>query len=297
MLNELKFALRSLFHRGLMLQILANLLVTSGACILIGALMPVHRLIVQLPAGQLRRRWFILSILIILFIAGYLAFALAFWSNQSSILDLIVPTIFFFGAVFVWLTASLSLQTAYDVRRLSSLEYENITDPLMGIYNRRYLYRRLEEECSRARRYMVPLSVIMIDIDHFKRINDTYGHQVGDLVLSELGKVLLQVIRDADIAARYGGEEILTILPNTTALEAGVLAERLRQVVEVHRLVLNNEANEKSDIHFTISLGVADLRHESVGYNEMIQLADKALYLAKQDGRNRVVIHKGASGG
>jgi diguanylate cyclase (GGDEF)-like protein len=107
--------------------------------------------------------------------------------------------------------------------------------------------------------------------------------------------MLLQVIRGADIAVRYGGEEILIILPNTTALEAGVLAERFRQAVEFHGLVLSDEAEKTRTIHFTISLGVADLCHESFGNHELIHHADEALYRAKQDGRNRVVIHGGMS--
>jgi len=130
-------------------------------------------------------------------------------SRHTAWLDLIVPSVFFFGAGFVWLTATLSLHTAIDIRRVTVLEHENITDPLIGIYNRRYLDRRLQEEFIRARRYSLPLSVLLLDIDHFKRVNDAYGHQVGDLVLSYLGKLLLSAIRATDIIARYGGEEIL----------------------------------------------------------------------------------------
>jgi diguanylate cyclase (GGDEF)-like protein len=100
--------------------------------------------------------------------------------------------------MFVWLTTSLSLQTAVDLRRMDLLETENITDPLTKVYNRRYLDRRLEEEVARAERYALKLSVLMLDIDHFKRINDTYGHQGGDVTLSTLGNLLKASLRDVD---------------------------------------------------------------------------------------------------
>jgi diguanylate cyclase (GGDEF)-like protein len=228
--------------------------------------------------------------LIALFIVGYIGYAITFWSLHTTWLDLIVPSIFFFGAVFVRLTANLSLKTAIDVRRVSLLEQENISDPLIGIYNRRYLDRRLEEEYARAMRYSLPLSVLLIDIDHFKDINDTYGHQVGDLVLSHLGKLFLQAVRETDIAARYGGDEIMIITPNTTPTLAGVVAERLRQHVEIQELVLKNLPNKPLEISVTVSIGVAGLSQENTDIQRLIQKVDKALYLAKQKGRNRVVI-------
>lgn len=275
-----------------MLNWLANGLVIAGVCILIGALLPVRRLIAQLPTGHVRRRWYALTGLIALFIAGYLGYAIAFWSRPATWLDLIVPGVFFFGAGFVWLTASLSLQTAADIRRVTLLERESITDPLLGIYNRRFLDRRLEEECARAQRYALPVSVLLIDIDHFKRINDTYGHPVGDLVLSFLGKLLLQAIRESDIAARYGGEEIAIIVPNTPLSSAAALAERLRQHVETHELVVTHDANQSQVVRITVSVGVAGLTQDATDGQQLIQAADEALYRAKQAGRNRVVIHE-----
>jgi len=275
----------------MMLNLLADGLVITGVCILTGALIPVRQLIAQLPAGQVRRRWYTLTTFIILFIVGYLGYALTVRGRHTTWPDLIVPAVFFFGAGFVWLTASLSLQTATDIRRVTLLERENITDPLMGIYNRRYLDRRLEEECARARRYALPLAILLIDIDHFKHINDAYGHQVGDLVLSYLGKLLLQAIRASDIAARYGGEEILIIAPNTTPSSAGTLAERLRQHVETHALVLTTIANKPQEIHITVSTGVAGLSESVTDSQGLVHHADEALYHAKQEGRNRVMIY------
>lgn len=274
-----------------MLNVLANSLVIAGACVLIGALIPVRNLIKQLPPGQVRRCWYELTVLIILLIVGYTSYTVVFWSRYSNWLDFIVPSVFFFGAIFVWLTISLSLQTAFDVRRVTLLQHESIMDPLVGLYNRRYLDRRLSEELSRARRYDLPLSVLLIDIDHFKQINDTYGHPVGDALLSHLGKLLLDAIRDSDLAARYGGDELLVLAQNTTAASAGVLAERLRQHVETNQLVLSSNSNQRQEVRVTVSIGVAGLGQEATDNQSLIQCADEALYRAKQEGRNRVIIY------
>jgi diguanylate cyclase (GGDEF)-like protein len=275
-----------------MLIILAIFLVIAGISILVGSLIPVRQLINQLPAGEVRRRWQILRVLTIFFIFGYGGYLGVLWTHKPEWSDLIVPGVFFFGACFVWLTSTLSLQTAIDIRRVTLLEKENITDTLTGLYNRRYLDRRLEEEFSRAKRYSFPLSILMVDIDHFKKINDNYGHQAGDLVLSYFGKLILNAMRNSDIAARYGGEELLVIAPNTPMLPAGELAERLRQHVETHELVLTSEGSQRQAIHITVSIGVATYDSKMDGVKELVQDADEALYRAKQAGRNRVVVRE-----
>jgi diguanylate cyclase (GGDEF)-like protein len=274
-----------------MISLVANGMVLAGVGVLVAALIPVRHILTQLPSGTVRGRWYLLTILIVFFIIGYISYATAFWNQATTWSDLIVPVVFLSGACFVWLTTTLSLQTANDIRRVTILEQENISDPLIGIYNRRFLDRRLEEECARARRYSSPLSVLLIDIDHFKRINDAHGHQVGDEVLSYVGKLLLQVIRRSDIAGRYGGDEIVIIAPNTSASAAGVLAERLRRHVETHELVLTKLSASPLEIRITLSIGVASLSNEVTECQRLIQNADEALYRAKQEGRNRVVIH------
>jgi len=274
------------------LIILAYGLVIAGIVILVGSQIPVRKLIIQLPAGEVRHRWQILRFLTIFSIAGYVGFLGVLWAHKIDWSDLIVPGVFFFGACFVWLTSTLALQTAIDIRRVTLLEKENITDSLTGLYNRRYLDRRLEEEFARAKRYSLPFSILMVDIDHFKKINDNYGHQAGDLVLSYLGKLILDAIRTSDIAARYGGEELLVIAPNTRTLPAGELAERLRQHIESHELVLTSEATKRQAIHITVSIGVATYGPRMDSFRKLVQDADEALYLAKQEGRNRVIVQE-----
>jgi diguanylate cyclase (GGDEF)-like protein len=229
------------------------------------------------------------------FIGGYIAFLWAFGRQIAGWPDLIVPAVFFLGACFVWLTFRLALQTALDIRRVTLLEKESITDSLTGLYNRRYLDRRLEEEFSRSRRYRTPLSILLVDIDHFKSVNDTHGHQAGDLVLSYLAKLTLNAVRTSDIAARYGGEELLVIAPNTAESAAGALAERLRQHIENHELVLTRDPGNRQIVRITVSVGVAVVDGEMENAQQLVQQADEALYRAKKEGRNRVVVCKSGS--
>jgi diguanylate cyclase (GGDEF)-like protein len=275
-----------------MLIFVANGLVIAGVCILLAALLQIHKIRHQFPPGQIRRKWFFLNVLITFFIIAYTCYAIFFWRHTTSLPDLIVPAVFFFGASFVLLTANISLQTVADIRRVTILEQETISDPLTGIYNRRYLDRRLEEECARSERYHNPLAILLIDIDHFKHINDTHGHPIGDLVLRNLGKLLQQVIRDSDIAARYGGDEVMIIAPNTTLPLATALAERLRQHIETQKLFLTNGIKEPVEVSFSISIGVAALCAGDGDCGCFIQNVDAALLRAKQEGRNRVAVHQ-----
>ncbi len=202
--------------------------------------------------------------------------------------SLIVGIVFLFGAIFVLMVCMLMLQTVRDIKRINVLEQENITDPLMNIYNRRYLEQRLKEELARTGRYKIPLSLLLLDIDHFKQINDRYGHPVGDKVLSNMGEILKGETRKSDLPARYGGEEIAVLLPNTGEEEAVLLAERLRASIGYAGF---NET-EDGGLHCTVSIGVTSLLENSCEPKELLRRADVALYYAKQTGRNRVVSYK-----
>ena len=275
-----------------------NLLIILGISILTASLFPVRRLIVLLPTSTLRNYWYALLVLIAMFMVGYVAYGLSFWQHhlQSDLRDLLVPAIFVFGSSFVWITCTLFLRTTIDLRRMALLEEESITDPLIGIYNRRYLERRLTHEIVRARRYDLPLSILMIDIDHFKTVNDIHGHQAGDLALNYIGKLILDGTRQVDIAARYGGEEIVVIATDTAESAAAKLAERLRENIAAHELILTNDAGERKTIRLTISIGVARMDEHITTLKQLIEHSDKALYQAKEEGRNRVKVYKETSG-
>lgn len=159
------------------------------------------------------------------------------------------------------------------------------TDELTGLYNYRYLQQRLDEEISRARRYNKTLSFLMIDVDDFKRINDTYGHLVGDSVLRELGEIMKSTVREVDVVVRYGGEEFSVILPETDAAGAFIVAEKIRENVAMHRF--KDEDGEPS-IKVTVSIGVANMPVHADDKESLLRAADDAVYYAKESGKDRV---------
>lgn len=268
---------------------LINFILLVGAGLLCVSFFPIQRLIEQIPKGKLWRRWNDLRALILFFIAGYAGFTFLYWMKYDEHFDLIVPAVFFLGAVLVLFVGTLALETTTEIQRISTLQHENITDHLIGIYNRRHLDRKITEEILRSRRYGMPLSMILLDIDYFKAVNDHYGHLVGDQVLKRLGDLLFKRVRDTDIIARYGGEEIAILLPQTTISYALTLAERLRQVVETSIMVSAGEYNNSEAITITVSMGVAGFDPQVSDSQVFIQRVDEALYQAKEDGRNRVI--------
>lgn len=156
-----------------------------------------------------------------------------------------------------------------------------ITDELTGLYNRRHLLLRMNDEVNRANRFVQEFSIVFLDVDEFKRYNDTYGHETGDRALAEVGQVLSRVARSTDILARYGGEEFVLLLPTTGREEALVAAERIRIAVEEHVFPRRKR--------LTVSVGVATFPEDAADPLELLNRADKALYQAKREGRNRIV--------
>jgi two-component system cell cycle response regulator len=160
-------------------------------------------------------------------------------------------------------------------------------DGLTGIYNHRYFQNALDQELNRAERHSTSISIILIDIDHFKKVNDSYGHQVGDFILSEFSKTIQENIRKYDILARYGGEEFVVILPETNTEDALLVAEKLRVIIEQTGFKDNGET-----YNVTASFGQAcshPTTEDNLGKNTLISQADQALYEAKAKGRNQVV--------
>lgn len=272
-----------------MLDWLATGLVAVGAVLMVVALVTAGRLVSELPGGTVRRHWQVLAGLIFFFVAAYVAYLVTDDGERGSITELLVPAAYFLGGYFAVLVTLVSLQTARDVRRVAVLEEQSITDPLMGIYNRRHLDRRLDEEVGKALRYGLPLSALLLDLDNFKSINDEHGHAVGDRVLRTLGELMLEAVRKADIVTRYGGEEVLVLAPHTSLPEGCLLAERLRSGVESKTLVPGSETKDGRPLHVTLSIGVAALAPDVRDGAALLKAADEALYRAKRAGRNRVV--------
>jgi diguanylate cyclase (GGDEF)-like protein len=190
-----------------------------------------------------------------------------------------------FSVVMVVVTALSLGRLAVSERKLT---LRALTDPLTGVFNRRTFLDLSNKEAARAQRRGSLTSVFMIDIDHFKRINDTYGHPVGDLVIKALAETATKGLRPTDILARYGGEEFVITLPETDADVAHRVAERLRAALE--RLVVPSEGGE---VRFTVSIGVATFA-TGVSIALAMERADHALYRAKEGGRNRVEVAESA---
>ena len=186
------------------------------------------------------------------------------------------------------------VQTSAALREATAqLEHLATTDPLTGMLNRRAFFARFAAELRRSQRYGRSLAVIMFDLDAFKDLNDRWGHPFGDFVLSETARVIADNVRESDIVARYGGEEIVLLLPETTTAQATAVAEKLREAIEQHRYRLpSGEPDEVAQI--TASAGVASVPlSESLAIDDLISRADRALYLAKRAGKNRVFVDEG----
>jgi diguanylate cyclase (GGDEF)-like protein len=183
-----------------------------------------------------------------------------------------------FHAEFEGLVRSLASQAAVAIRN-AMLEDLSFKDPLTGAYNRRYFTLRIEEEAKRHARFGEPVSLVLIDVDHFKAVNDRYGHDAGDTVLRDVTRVLIDNSRDFSIVTRYGGDEFAVLLVNTPKAGALRYAERILGVVARHPFVQGR---------LTVSIGVATLPEDVTTADELIPTADRALYAAKQRGRNTV---------
>jgi diguanylate cyclase (GGDEF)-like protein len=156
------------------------------------------------------------------------------------------------------------------------------------LFSHHYFQQNLEEEIARAHRYGTILSLIMFDIDHFKKFNDTYGHLQGDLIIKEIANILRGSVRTIDFTARYGGEEFAVILPEVNAKGAAVVAERIRKTIETHSF-----KGEEDSLFVTVSIGVAAFKPARMrSASQLIAEADKALYQSKEMGRNRVTVQK-----
>jgi diguanylate cyclase (GGDEF)-like protein len=167
---------------------------------------------------------------------------------------------------------------------------EAATDPLTGLFNRSHLWARASELVALARRHGRSLSCLLVDLDHFKRINDTYGHAAGDAVLQQAALRVRIVTRISDVAIRYGGEEFLLLLPETDLDGAVAMAERVREALSERSVDVLDALDGTGVVSLTVtaSIGVAEWRPDMNGAAELIAAADAALYRAKQCGRNRV---------
>jgi diguanylate cyclase (GGDEF)-like protein len=228
---------------------------------------------------RIQRRWALPLVTVLALVLTFLGYVL---DPPADIWDGITNRVFS-AIVIVGTALCLAKLTQYERRLL----LQSMTDPLTGLLNRRSFMDLSGKEETRARRHGNPFSVLMLDIDHFKKINDTYGHPVGDLAIKALADVCSKALRPHDILARYGGEEFVLTLPHTPADGARIVAERIREAVEKVEV-----PSEQGTVRFTVSVGVSTYA-SGEAFDHIVERADKALYVSKQGGRNRVTVSDG----
>jgi diguanylate cyclase (GGDEF)-like protein len=198
------------------------------------------------------------------------------------------PIMYMFVSV-AQMAMSFAFMLMINFRLVQNVNELASTDSLTGALNRRSLEKFASHQTELALLSKKSIAVMMIDIDHFKKINDQYGHPAGDHVLRSASELMKTMVRSTDVVARYGGEEFCMVLPDSSAAEAQILAERLRQKYEALVMHWNGES-----FNSTISIGIADTHHSGSDFSKLVQHADQALYRAKTMGRNRVEIFSSA---
>jgi diguanylate cyclase (GGDEF)-like protein len=266
---------------------ISNLLVQSALITAAGlsltSLVAVRQIYQMLSPGVVRAAWGALSLLICILALGEMALLSPNYTRgPNRHLDWLVGSVCLAASLFVALACSLAHHTAKDVSRLSKLESVACVDPVTELYNRRHIMAVLDAECISSGSHNSPLSILLMDVDNFKKINDTYGHQAGDVVLKEMG-VLITAASGSRFVGRYGGEEFLVLLPHKDAADAWVTAERIRAVIEAATVVYDGDPI----ISPTISIGIATTFGWKEKPEDLVGLADEALYAAKSTGRNR----------
>jgi len=204
------------------------------------------------------------------------------------------------GILWIWSTfltdidlpvmSNFALQIANALKRaqlFEEIQHLALTDPLTGVQNRRSLFDLGRIELARSQRMDRPFCCLMLDLDHFKKINDTYGHPIGDLVVREFAQCCKRSVREVDLIGRYGGEEIVIFLPETDADTAMQVAERVRKAVERVPIKISDQ-----ELHITVSIGVSRADEHTLELETLIARADQAMYVAKHKGRNRVAMSK-----
>jgi diguanylate cyclase (GGDEF)-like protein len=205
------------------------------------------------------------------------------WILPSTVIFfLFILTVFIILYIF-FLRRNVALKTEQLKEANVQLEILASTDQLTNIYNRRKLFEVAEKEIHRSKRYNHPLSCIMLDIDRFKKINDTYGHAVGDLVLKHLVATVQTQLRESDMIFRYGGEEFVVLMPDTSWEEGMILANRLLESMRSHSYKLNQK-----DVCVTFSGGISEMKKKYDSVDQLLEAADKGLYLSKRNGRDQI---------
>ncbi|NYF50995.1 GGDEF domain-containing protein [Tunturiibacter gelidoferens] len=266
-------------------DLIIKFILAISVALLLASLFPIRWICGMLPRGFARSTWRSMGILILLSAAGVTVFLrINSTEGPNHHEDWLVSLVFLAASIFVVTVCTLALNTAKDVSKIAALEFAAIVDPVTELFNRRHIMALLDAQCQLSSDRNSPFSILLIDIDNFKTINDTFGHRAGDIVLKELGRVIARIIPDSRYIGRYGGEEFLVILPQSASSEAWSVAERVRKAVQSTMIAYETKPISSP----TISIGIATAFGWKETSEDLIEIADEALYSAKATGRNRV---------
>ncbi len=267
---------------------IANILLLSGICLLVVSAFTSQQLIKKLPMGKVRNSWQMLTYFIIGFIFAYAAYMLMLMTGQANLSSLVVPKLCFTAAAFILLLCFLTYQITRDIREAIAMDQASIIDPVLDIYNRRYFDRRIDEETQRSRRYKLPLSLILFEVDEFSNVVDQHGRLVGDVVLRKVSDFIMNTVRSSDIVARFDEHKIIVATTQTQDDMAEKLADRLRAEIEKLEIIRNSGEESAQALHVTVSGGVSCLLDSIKNGFELVDLAENALLQANKIGRNKV---------
>lgn len=267
---------------------IANILLLSGICLLVVSAFTSQQLIKKLPMGKVRNSWQMLTYLIVGFIFAYAAYMLMLMTGQANLSSLDIPKLCFTAAAFILLLCFLTYQITRDIREAIAMDQASIIDPVLDIYNRRYFDRRIDEETQRSRRYKLPLSLILFEVDEFSNVINQHGRLVGDVVLRKVSDFIMTTVRSSDIVARFDEHKIIIATTQTEEDMAEKLADRLRAEIEKLEIIRNSGDVSSQALHVTVSGGVSCLLDSIKNGFELVDLAENALLQANNNGRNNV---------
>ena len=273
-----------------MLQI-ASILLLSGICMLVVSAFTSQQLIRKLPMGKVRNSWQMLTYIIVGFVFAYAAYMLLLMTGQASLSTLTIPKLAFTAASFILLLCFLTYQITRDIREAIAMDQASIIDPVLDIYNRRYFDRRIDEETQRSRRYKLPLSLILFDIDDFKNVKNQHGKLVADIVLRKVSDHIVNTVRSSDIIARFGEHKLVVATTQTEEDMAEVLADRLRSDIEKLDVLPNCDRDKTPALKVTVSAGVSSLLDSVRNGFDLVDFAEKALRQANKHGINNVSVY------
>ena len=270
------------------MYLFANILILCSVLLTTASFFAVLQLIKRLPLGKVRNNWKILSFFILGLMFGHFAFLPIMWAENIVFSSLTFPAAAIAISTFLLLLCYLTYQTTCDILEAITIDQASIVDPMLEIYNRRYYDRRIDEETQRSRRYELPLSLIMFEVDGFNNVIKQYGPLVANVVLRKISDHIVNSVRASDIVARYEDQKIVIAATQTEKDMSLKLADRLRGEIEELNVLQGHEDDGSESLHITVSAGVSTVDENIKNGFDLSDVAEKALQEAIKQGRNRV---------